>query len=76
MQASRITAIGLVAAAALWIVSGHLIPHESAESRAALRPSEADAASLGLLRPCESALALWDNPEDDVWDRVEPTPIT
>lgn len=43
MKASRITALGLVAAAALWIVSGHLIPHESAESRAALRPSEADA---------------------------------
>src|SRR5260221_1259604 len=43
MKASRITAIGLVAAAALWIVSGHLIPHESAESRAALRPSETDA---------------------------------
>jgi multidrug efflux system membrane fusion protein len=43
MKASRITAVGLVAAAALWIVSGHLIPHESAESRAALRPGEADA---------------------------------
>jgi len=40
MKASRITALGLVAAAALWIASGHLIPHESAESRAAL-PSAA-----------------------------------
>jgi multidrug efflux system membrane fusion protein len=43
MKASRITAVGLVAAAALWIVSGHLIPHESAESRAALHPVDAAA---------------------------------
>ncbi len=35
MKAARITAVGLVAAATLWIVSGHLLPHESAESRAA-----------------------------------------
>ena len=41
MKASRITAVGLVAAAALWVLSGHLIPHESAESKAALRLSEA-----------------------------------
>jgi multidrug efflux system membrane fusion protein len=40
MKASRITAIGLVGAAALWIASGHLIPHESPESRASARPSE------------------------------------
>ena len=38
MKASRVTAIGLVAAAALWVLSGHLIPHETAESRAAVRP--------------------------------------
>ena len=44
MKASRVTAVGLVAAAALWILSGHLIPHESAESKAALQPSEAKAA--------------------------------
>ncbi len=37
MKASRITAVGLVAAAALWVLSGHLIPHETAESRAAVR---------------------------------------
>ena len=43
MKAARITAVGLVAAAALWIVSGHLLPHESTESRAALRPGEAEA---------------------------------
>jgi multidrug efflux system membrane fusion protein len=41
MKASRVTAVGLVAAAALWILSGHLIPHESAESKAALRVGEA-----------------------------------
>jgi membrane fusion protein, multidrug efflux system len=37
MIASRITAVGLVAAAALWIASGHFLPHETAESRAAIR---------------------------------------
>ncbi|MBZ0147646.1 MAG: efflux RND transporter periplasmic adaptor subunit [Pseudorhodoplanes sp.] len=42
MKASRVTALGLVAAAALWVLSGHLIPHETAESRAAIRPGEAD----------------------------------
>lgn len=46
MKASRITAIGLVAAAALWIASGHFLPHESAESRASIRPNEADAKKL------------------------------
>ena len=30
MKGSRITAVGLVAAAGLWIASGHLLPHESA----------------------------------------------
>jgi multidrug efflux system membrane fusion protein len=40
MKGSRITAVGLVAAAALWIASGHFVPHESAESRAALNPGE------------------------------------
>jgi multidrug efflux system membrane fusion protein len=41
MKASRITAVGLVAAAAVWILSGHFLPHESAESRAALQAREA-----------------------------------
>ena len=40
MNASRITALGLVAAATLWIASGHFLPHETAESRASVRPSE------------------------------------
>lgn len=43
MRASRITAVGLVAGAALWILSGYLIPHESAESKAALRAGESKA---------------------------------
>jgi multidrug efflux system membrane fusion protein len=40
MKGSRITAVGLVAASALWIASGHLLPRESAESNAAIRVSE------------------------------------
>jgi multidrug efflux system membrane fusion protein len=40
MKASRITAMGLVAAAGLWIASGYFLPHDSAESKAAVRPSE------------------------------------
>lgn len=43
MKASRITAVGLVAAAALWIASGHLIPHDNAETKAAIRASDAPA---------------------------------
>jgi multidrug efflux system membrane fusion protein len=39
MKASRITAVGLVVGAALWIASGHFLPHE--ESRAAIQPSAA-----------------------------------
>jgi multidrug efflux system membrane fusion protein len=46
MKGSRITAVGLVAAAGLWIASGHFIPHESAESKAAVRPAETEAAKL------------------------------
>lgn len=41
MKAARITAVGLVAGAALWILSGHLMPHDSAEGQAAVRPAEA-----------------------------------
>jgi multidrug efflux system membrane fusion protein len=41
MKASRITAVGLVAAAGLWIASGYLFPHEPAESKAAVRPQAA-----------------------------------
>jgi multidrug efflux system membrane fusion protein len=41
MKASRVTALGLVAAAGLWIASGHLLPRDSAESHAAIRTGEA-----------------------------------
>ncbi len=41
MKASRITAVGLVAGAALWIASGHFMPRDSAEGQAAIRPGEA-----------------------------------
>jgi len=46
MKASRLTAVGLVAGAALWIASGHFLPHESGESRAAMRAGEAEAKRL------------------------------
>jgi multidrug efflux system membrane fusion protein len=46
MKGSRITAVGLVAAAALWIASGHFLPHETAESRAAIRASDNDVKKL------------------------------
>lgn len=39
MKASRITAVGLVVAAAAWIVSGHLLPRDSSDSQAAIRPA-------------------------------------
>ena len=42
MKASRITAVGLVAAAALWIASGHFLPRESAESSAAIQTNDQD----------------------------------
>src|SRR5438477_9823874 len=46
MKGSRITAIGLVAAAGLWIASGHFLPHESAQSNAAIRTGESDTKKL------------------------------
>jgi len=46
MKASRLNAVGLVAAAGLWIASGHFLPHESAESRAAVRSGEGEAKKL------------------------------
>ncbi len=46
MKASRLTAIGLVAAAGLWIASGHFLPRETAESRAAVRAGEGEAKKL------------------------------
>src|SRR5262249_18331924 len=46
VEGSRVTEIGLVAAAGLWIVSGHFLPHETAESRAAVRAGEDGAKKL------------------------------
>ncbi len=43
MKGSRITAIGLVVAAVGWIASGHFMPHENADSRAAVRAPENEA---------------------------------
>jgi multidrug efflux system membrane fusion protein len=37
MKASRITAVGLVAAATLWIASGHLFPHEGGHDQKGAR---------------------------------------
>src|SRR5262249_29252522 len=42
MKASRIAAIGLVAAAALWMGSGHLFPPEPDHGNAAIRSSTAE----------------------------------
>jgi len=41
MKAARFAAVGLVVAAVAWIASGHLFPHQTAESRAAVQPAEA-----------------------------------
>jgi membrane fusion protein, multidrug efflux system len=57
MKASRITAIGLVAAAGLWIASGHFLPHESAESRAAIRPGEGEAVKPFRVAVMQTSLA-------------------
>jgi multidrug efflux system membrane fusion protein len=46
MRASRITALGLVAAAGLWIASGHFLPRESAESNAAIRTGDGEGKKL------------------------------
>src|SRR5215468_9460178 len=56
MKASRITAIGVVGAAALWIASGHFMPHESAESRAAIRPGETDVKKLFRVAIAETSV--------------------
>jgi multidrug efflux system membrane fusion protein len=55
MKASRITAVGLVAAATLWIASGHFMPHESGEGRAAVRPGENEPKKLFRVAVIESS---------------------
>ena len=47
MKASRIVAVGLVVGAVAWVASGHLVPHETSQSRAAVRP---DAGAPKLFR--------------------------
>lgn len=46
MKASRVAAVGLVIAAGAWIASGHLFPHGSDKSHAAVRPDEGAAEKL------------------------------
>ena len=71
MKASRITAVGLVAAAALWIASGHLLPRESAEGQAAIRPAEqkVEAPSFATLRALP--LCRW-----PAWPHYKSGPVT
>ena len=40
MKARHLAALAIVAAAGSWIASGHLLPHQKAEGRAALRTAE------------------------------------
>lgn len=42
MKGSRVVAVGLVVVAVAWIASGHLLPHESPESKAALTAGESE----------------------------------
>jgi multidrug efflux system membrane fusion protein len=46
MKASRITAVGLVAGAVLWIASGHLFPHEGGDARTTERKAEGEQKKL------------------------------
>jgi multidrug efflux system membrane fusion protein len=46
MKVARLTAVGVVAAATLWIASGHLMPRDSAEGVAAVRANESKAQPL------------------------------
>jgi multidrug efflux system membrane fusion protein len=55
MKGSRITALGLVAAAGLWIASGYLLPHETGESSAAIRPNDSDVKKLFRVAVIETA---------------------
>src|SRR6185295_94601 len=43
MKGNRIVAVGIIVAAGAWIASGHLFPHETAESRAAVGPAAVEA---------------------------------
>ena len=56
MKASRLTAVGLVAAAGLWIASGHFLPHETTESRAAIRAGESEVRKLFRVAVAETSV--------------------
>jgi membrane fusion protein, multidrug efflux system len=56
MNASRITALGLVAAAGLWIASGYVLPRDSAETHAAIRTNESDAKQLFRVAAVETSV--------------------
>jgi len=53
VKANRIVAIGIVVVATGWIVSGHLLPHDSAESRAAVRTNATE-----TLKPFRVGIAV------------------
>lgn len=57
MKAARLTAIGMVAAATLWIASGHLMPHDSAQGEAAVRARREIAAAVPRRRHAGEARA-------------------
>jgi multidrug efflux system membrane fusion protein len=72
MKAARLTAVGMVAAATLWIASGHLLPHDSAQGEAAVRASEAKsqplfrvAVTLAKVEPHNPTLTLSGRTEAD-----------
>ena len=71
MKAARFAAVGLVVAASAWIASGHLFPHETAESKAAVRAAESDAKAFrvavvpALVEPRSRKLVLSGRTEAD-----------
>ena len=50
MNMSRTAAVGLILAAGLWIGSGYLLPHETADSQAAVRAHEQEVTAYALSR--------------------------
>jgi multidrug efflux system membrane fusion protein len=62
MKASRLCALGLIVGAGLWIVSGHFMPRETGESRAALRTSDAEPKKLFRVAVVESRVVPHSRP--------------
>jgi multidrug efflux system membrane fusion protein len=71
MKAARFAAVGLVVAASAWIASGHLFPHETAQSKAAARAPDSDAKAFrvavvpALVEPRSRKLVLSGRTEAD-----------